>query len=81
MKQHGKVYSTVQPNAIEITNNAVFFASNIQSYSKTVDGHTQEGYEYDCTEYTKDEYLLLQSEKITSLEQELAAAKILLGVD
>lgn len=81
MKQHGKVYSSTQPNAIEITDNAVFFASNIQSYSRTIDGHTQSGYEYDCTEYSKDEYLILQNEKIATLEQELQAAKILLGVD
>ena len=81
MKQHGKVYSSVAPQAIEITENAVFLASNIEAYEKDIDGHIQSGYKYDCIEYTKDEYLILQNEKITSLEQQLAAAKILLGVD
>lgn len=81
MKQHGKVYSSVEPQAIEMTENAVFLASNIESYTKDVDGHTQSGYKYDCTEYSKDEYLIYQNEKITALEQELAAAKILLGVE
>ena len=81
MKQHGKVYSSVSPQAIEMTENAVFLASNIESYTKEIDGHTQSGYQYDCTEYSKDEYLLYQNNKILELEQELAAAKILLGVE
>ena len=81
MKDYGKVYSSIRPQDIEITDSAVFLASNIETYSKEFDGHTQEGYEYNLVEYTKDEYLLNQSNKISSLEQELAAAKILLGVD
>ena len=32
-------------------------------------------------EYTKDEYLLQQSNNIAALQEELQAAKILLGVD
>lgn len=81
MKQHGKVYSVAEPLPIEITETAVFLASNIESYTQEIEDHIYEGYKYDCTEYTKDEYLALQSAKISSLEQELAAAKILLGVD
>lgn len=78
---HGKVYSTNEPQEIEITGSSVFIASNIQSYTKSVDGYEVTGYEYDCTEYTKDEFLLQQSNKMAQLSQELAAAKILLGVD
>lgn len=80
MKQH-KVYSSTQPQEIEITPNAVFIAKNIINYTTTIDDYVQNGYEYDCIEYNKDEYLALQGDKIASLEQELAAAKILLGVD
>ena len=76
-----KVRSTIQPRPIEITATSVFIASNIIPYEEEVDGHILRGYEYDCTEYTKDEYLLHQNEQIASLEQELAATKILLGVD
>lgn len=74
MKQLGKIYSAVEPQKIEITDKAVFVASNIQPYSKNLEGHLQEGYEYDCVEYTKDEY-------IASLASQLEAAKILLGVE
>lgn len=76
-----KVRSAIQPQAIEITPNYVLVASNITPYEETVDGHTSSGYEYECTQYTKDEYLIYQSQLISSLSQELAAAKILLGVD
>ena len=59
MKQHGKVYSSIEPQPIEITENAVFWASNIESYTRVVDDYTQSGYSYDCVEYSKDEYLIL----------------------
>lgn len=81
MKNHGKVYSSIAPNLIEITENAVYIASNIQAYTKTIEGHVQSGYEYDCVEYGKDEYLSYQASQIAALQQELEAAKILLGVD
>ena len=76
-----KVRSSVQPQEITITANYVLVASNVTPYEEEVDGRISSGYEYDCIEYSKDEYLALQTNKITSLEQELAAAKILLGVD
>lgn len=74
MKNLGKIRSTNRPQDIEMTGNSVFIATNITSYNKNIDGYIEEGYEYNCVEYTKDEYLV-------SLAQELAAAKILLGVD
>lgn len=80
MKQH-KVQSSVQPQEIEITPDAVFIAKNIHEYTTNIDDHIQTGYEFDCIEYTKDEYLIVQNEKIATLEQELTATKILLGVD
>lgn len=76
-----KVRSATEPQAIQFTANSVFIASNITPYEEVVDGHTLTGYEYDCTEYQKDAYLVSQMERIASLEQELSAAKILLGVD
>ncbi len=76
-----KARSAVQPQAIEITPNYVFVASNITPYEETVDGHTSSGYEYECTQYTKDEYLIYQNQQIVALAQELEAAKILLGVE
>ena len=76
-----KVRSSTRPQEIEFTQNYVLVASNITPYEEEFDGHTNSGYEYECTQYTKDEYLIYQSQLISSLSQELAAAKILLGVD
>lgn len=74
MTNYGRQRGNVQPPEIEITDTAVFIASNITPFTKTYDDKTEEGYEYDYVSYTKDEY-------IASLAQELKAAKILLGVD
>lgn len=76
-----KIRSAVRPKDVEIMANSVLVASNITPYNEEVDGRVLSGYEYDCTEYSKDEYLLMQAGKVASLEEELSAAKILLGVD
>ena len=76
-----KVRSSVQPQEVTVLANSVLVASNITPYEEEVDDKIITGYEYDCIEYSKDEYLVLQTEKVVALEQELQAAKILLGVD
>ena len=81
MKDYGRIRGSIEPQTIEITPSSVFIASNVTTYTEDIEGHTISGYEYNYIEYTKDEYLLQQSTKIASLEQELQAAKILLGVD
>ena len=84
MKQYNDVYSDNQPQEIEITENQVFVASNIKEYDALIDEHEVHGFKYDYTVYSKDEYiefLSKQSQKIDQLEEELAAAKILLGVE
>ena len=81
MKEYKKIHSTVRPQEIEITPTAVYIATNITPYEEQMDGRTINGYTYNCIEYTKDEYLLLQSTRIAALQEELDAAKILLGVD
>lgn len=81
MKEYKKIHSAVRPQEVEITPNAVYIAKNITPYEEIIDGRTITGFEYDCIDYTKDEYLIHQNEKINSLQEELQAAKILLGVD
>ena len=81
MVNYVKIHSTKEPQEIEIKNNYVFCNSNIVPYEEQLDDRTITGYEYDCTQDTKDEYLLLLTTKNKTLEEELAATKILLGVD
>jgi len=54
-----KIRSSVRPNDVEFTPNSVLVASNITPYNEVVDGRTLTGFEYECTEYSKDEYLQL----------------------
>ena len=56
-------------------------ASNIEPYETELDGHIVSGYKYNYVEYSKDEYLLQQTNSIAVLQEELAAAKVLLGVE
>lgn len=85
MKNFGKVKSTKRPPEIEITQNAVFIASNIVPYTETYDTYIIEGFEYNYAYYTKDQYIqniaTENANAIAQLQEELRAAKILLGVE
>ena len=84
MKQITNIHSNGIPNSVEIFSDQVFVPKNIHEFSKITDDGTITGYEFDCDVYTKDQYIILmaqQTNRIAELEDELAAAKILLGVD
>ena len=84
MINYGQVKGSVRPQEIEITSDKVFIASNIEEYTETIDERTIAGFQYNLTEYTKDEYIILLSQTnadINALREELEAAKILLGVE
>lgn len=81
MKDYGIIYGSIQPQAIEMTPTSVFIATNITPYEEEIEGHNITGYKYNYVEYSKDEYLLQQTSNIAALQEELTAAKILLGVE
>lgn len=84
MNKMTNVRSSGRPDEITVTSNNVMVASNIHEYSETIDEYTLSGYEYDYDIYTKDEYIAYmanQAKKIQELQEELAATKILLGVE
>ena len=78
MKDYGIVKSDNRPQEVEIKENEVFVASNIQPYEEEMEGHVMSGYKYNYKVYSKDEYY---SSTIAALQEELTAAKILLGVE
>ena len=78
MKDYGRVKGDTYPEEIVITPTEVMVASNIQPYTEEIEGRTMSGYEYNYKVYSKDEYY---SSTIAALQEELAAAKILLGVE
>lgn len=81
MKDYGVICGAVEPQPIEITSTSVFVASNVEPYQNEDGEHIVSGYKYNYKEYGKDEYLLQQAASIASLQEELAAAKVLLGVE
>lgn len=81
MIDYGKQFGFSRPQEVEITQTSVFVASNIEEVTREVEDSQISGYEYNLKQYTKDEYLIYQANSIASLEEELAAAKILLGVE
>lgn len=84
MQHITNIHSNGQPDSIQLINDKIYIPTNIHVHNETVEGHLIEEYEYDCDIYTKDEYIILiaqQTNRIAQLEEELAAAKILLGVD
>ena len=84
MNKMTNVRSSGRPDEIVVTSNNVMVASNIHEYTETIDEYTMSGYEYDYDIYTKDEYIAYmanQAKKIQELQEELAATKILWGVE
>lgn len=79
----GITYSNTPPLAIEITDQKVYVASNIEPYEiEQGEEISISGYKFNLTEYTKDEYIILmaaKAEEIDTIKDELEAAKILLG--
>jgi hypothetical protein len=71
MVDYGTVRSTVKPEPKVIDEFSVWVAANITEVKEeaTSDAETGfEGYEYDLTQYIKDEYIKMIDEKNTSLE-------------
>lgn len=68
MVNHGMVKSTVRPKEMVIDEFSVWIHSNITEISENV-GEENEftGYQYDCVQYGKDEYIKKLSEENTNL--------------
>ena len=78
MKEYKKIHSSARPKDIEITANAVYIVSNVTPYEEDFDGRVVTGYEYDCIEYTKDEYLVKLAEENADLRQQIIDTQLAL---
>ena len=84
MKIYEHTYSMNKPPEIETTSTKVFVSTNIEEMSVEVEENIVNCFCYTLVEYDKDEYLDIlfkQQTDITALQEELEAAKILLGVE
>ena len=80
MKQYGKVRSTQQPEPKVIDDYSVWISENITPVSESgadeQSGFT--GYEYDLTQYTKDEYIRMIDDKNMTLETQITDTQVAL---
>lgn len=71
MKNLGTVQSTVRPDPLVIDDFSIWKNSNIKeisvSGSMTGDEHTE--YQYECTQYSKDEFIMQQAADITEAQK------------
>lgn len=77
MKEYGKVRSTKQPEQKVIDDYSVWIAENITTVTEagTDEQPGFTGYEYDLTQYTKDEYIKMIDDRNTSLEDQMTQAQ------
>lgn len=88
MQQYRKVRSTQQPETQVIDEFSVWVAENITPVNEPGIGEQEGfvGYEYDLTQYTKDEYIKMIDDKNASLEEQLETTQeavdfLLLGME
>lgn len=81
MTNYGVIYGKVAPPTIQMTDSMVFVADEIQPFTQQYEGKEITGFKYNYKSYTKDEYILLLAQRSKELEEELAATKIILGVN
>lgn len=73
-----KVRSATRPQDIEITATSVLVASDITPYEEIVFDNVMRGYEYECTEYSKDEYLIKLARENAQLKQDIIDTQLAL---
>lgn len=73
-----KVRSSVRPQDIEITSTYVLVSSNVTPYREEVDGRVREGFEYECEQYSKDEYLIKLAHENAQLKQDILDTQLAL---
>lgn len=80
MQKYGKVRSTQQPEPQQIDEYSVWVAENITPVSEpgTEEQPGFDGYEYDLTQYDKDEYIKMIDEKNTALETQVTDTQLAL---
>lgn len=81
MKEYKKVRSTQQPDTLIIDEYSVWLAENITPVTEESTGEESTGftgYEFDLTQYNKDEYIQKISEKNVSLGNEITSTQVAL---
>jgi hypothetical protein len=79
MVNYGTVKSTVKPSELVIDEFNVWVHTNIIEVSENIGGENEFiGFQFDCVQYGKDEYIKLMSKKNQSLEQQITDSQLAL---
>ena len=81
MERYQKVRSSLQPEPKVIDDFSVWIAENITEVTEEPTGESETGfigYEYDLTQYTKDEYIKMMDDRNTALEAEVTSTQLAL---
>ena len=81
MEKYQKVRSSLQPEPKVIDDFSVWIAENITEVTEEATGENEtgfNGYEYDLTQYTKDEYIKMMDDRNTALEAEVTSTQLAL---
>lgn len=71
MVNHGKVRSMEAPEAVVVDEYSVWVAADVQEVEVADEQGTRTEYEYNLTQYTKDEYIHMMIDSNAELESEL----------
>lgn len=72
MVNHGKVQSTVKPDSVVVDSQSVWISENIEA----VKTEEFEGFSYDLTQYTLEEYTLKSIEVNQELERQVSETQM-----
>ena len=78
MISYGRTRSDTEPMTVQITETKVFVASNAEQYSEVIEGETVTGWEFDYTEYEKDEYIQALKTENETLEADITNTQLAL---
>lgn len=78
MISYGRTRSDTEPMAVQITETKVFVASNVETYSEVIEDETITGFEFDYTEYEKDEYIQMLKTENDELETNMLNTQVAL---
>lgn len=80
MINYGTQRSTIKPDTLELTETKVFISTDIKKVDES--GSDEQpgfvGYEFNLTEYGKDEYIKIQAEKNAELEKNITDTQLAL---
>ncbi len=78
MTDYGRIRSTVRPEPLELDEYSAYVNTEIAEIAVDIDGETHTEYEFDQIRYSKDEFIMLQSEQIAAQDAQIVDTQLAL---